>query len=107
MKGDIEMAKWMRTLDIVNEWEQAQEYELAPQELAAIIAERLNNLQNFNDSMIDGIKSHLVEEFKHFSQSEYLDDNDFNKLMNNLYNWADISLDSKFGGKKVCWIKIF
>lgn len=101
------MADWQRTLNIVEEWEQAQEYEIAPQQLAIVIAERLNNLQNFNDSVIDGIKSYLVMQFQLFSENEDADENYFNELMRELYTWGDISLDGKFGGKKVCWVKTF
>src|SRR5687768_8620018 len=102
------MADWQRTLDIVDIWNQAQDEEITPQQLAAIIAKRLDKLQNFHDSVIDGIKSHLIEQFKLLSENEDTEDEDeFNILMNDLYNWADISLDGKFGGKKVCWIKTF
>lgn len=88
-------------------WDKAQECELAPQELAIIIADGLEKLDDFNDPWIDQRKFDLIEEFRNFSQDESLEDDDFSYLMDRLYDWGDVSLDGNFGGKKVCWIKTF
>lgn len=101
------MADWQRTLDIKDSWEMVKEYEMSQAELAKEIAEKLKLLKPFKNEDIDWEKEEVIEEFENLADDEDENEEWFNYAMNKLYNWADNSLDGKFGGKKVCWIKTF
>jgi hypothetical protein len=38
------------------------------------------------------------------SRDPYLSEAEFNGMMADLYDWGDMSLDSSWNGKKVCWV---
>jgi len=112
------MAKWQRVLDIKTEWGQASDGKLSCKELAKVIVNRLEKMQPLNAAVVAGHEEayryaetqrlDLVDQFRAYAEdTEDLDaDADwFNDLMAQLYDWGDLSLDDKFGGKKVCWIK--
>lgn len=97
------MSQWQRTLNLINCWKLAKERKITPKQLATSIATRLEKLRPFNDEDINTEKEELIEAFTFFDENETWDELDY--LLNDLYNWGDISLDGKFGGEKVCWIK--
>jgi hypothetical protein len=104
------MADWQRTLDIRREWEQAKEAEIAPCQLAEVIAKKLGGLRDFPapHEHLNEQRAELVETFADAAtEGEDLTDEDVNNLMRELYDWADTPLDNRFGGKKCCWIKTF
>lgn len=101
------MSNWQRTLDIKNSWELVKEYEMSQAELAKEIAEKLKLLKPFKNQDIDWEKEEIIEEFENLADDEDENQEWFNYAMNKLYDWADTSLDGKFGGKKVCWVKTF
>lgn len=101
------MANWQRTIDISESWKLAQEYEISLQELSKEILEKLVALRPFDNEDVEYVKSMLIEEFEILADDEETDTGWFDYTMGKLYDWADTSLDGKFGGKKVCWIKTF
>lgn len=101
------MSNWQRTLNLVDVWKQATAQEVTAQQVATTIANRLEALKDFDNGYVDNIKFELVESFQDFASDESADFDDLDYLLEELYNWADISLDNKFGGKKVCWVKTF
>ncbi len=104
------MADWQRTLDISNSWELVSEGEITYQELAKEIAYKLNLLKPFSnkyDTYIDYRKNELIEEFEILAEEEDDIKDELNYTISCLYDWGDFSLDDKFGGKKVCWIRTF
>jgi hypothetical protein len=72
--------------------------------LAATIAGRLRELRPFSDENIDETRINLAEEFEWLSGDPETDTEDFDALMDALYDWGDIRLDDNWNGKKVCWI---
>ena len=99
------MSKWQRTLDLKDAWKKAEDREIEAHELAKIIAERLLELKAFKIPDIDREKANLIEELLYLSEDDTITYDDIDDVLNYLYNWGDVSLDEKFGGKKVCWIK--
>lgn len=102
------MSDWQRKLDFSAYTEKYDEGELSIQEFAKIIAEKQKSLRKFNDYDVDSKLEEIIRSFEDLAEDEEgLDDeSNFNYLLNDLYDWGDISLDGKFGGKKVCWVKM-
>jgi hypothetical protein len=98
------MSQWQRHLDIKYIWKLAEDEEITPQELAKQVAERLEKLPVFNIVDVDEELEEIILELKDFSDCDDVTFDDFDDIMSRLYDWGDISLDDKFGGKKVCWI---
>jgi hypothetical protein len=95
------MAQWVRKLRIKEEWEQAKDGSLSVKRLADIIVRKLNRFNLSDDLELQGI----------IDDMEMLNDDaateDFDYIMQNLYDWADTPLDNEWNGKKNCWIEIF
>jgi hypothetical protein len=102
------MAQWMRKLDVKDVWKKAEARQITPQELAKVVADRLENLAPFfingKWSDIELEKQDLVEAFRNFASEEDFTFNDFDHLWREVYDWADQSLDGNWNGKKVCWV---
>lgn len=106
------MADWQRKLKLNPEWDQCKEGEITPQELAASIAAKLEKLEKFNNEYVDGQLDDLICEFQYLSKDtlENLEEirEEFDEIMNQLYDWGDIKLSGGFfDAKKVCWIDTF
>lgn len=95
------MANWINEIDIVDIWNKTINEEYTIQQLSKDIAEKLSNI-NYKNSNIENEKRDLIDCFLDLSTQEELTDKEFDSLMDELYNWADQSLDSN---KNVCWIK--
>lgn len=102
------MSNWQRTLDIKKYWDQANDGEITVRKLAEEIAEGLANIKPFSSEFqyLNDERDELIDTFQDAAADEELDFAAFNYYMNDLYDWADSSLDDKWNGKKVCWIKI-
>lgn len=101
------MADWQRKLVLTEAFEAYKAQELTVQEVSKIVVEKLKELLDFDDPYIDFCKQDILEDFETLSEDEEANEDEFNWWMESLYNWGDISLDGKFGGKKVCWIQTF
>lgn len=100
------MADWQRTLRLNPEWDQAQEHEISTQDLARSIAAKLRALPAFDEDFDDANLEleGLVEEFEGLADDATATQQDFNYVMQSLYDWGDQRLDGDWNGKKVCWI---
>jgi len=101
------MAQWQRKLKLKDVWNDVDDGKMTVQELAGIVANRLEKLKDFGDEDVDFEKQDIVDEFKGLSEDPGADLNDFNNVMCSLYDWADIPLDNEWPGKKVCWVETF
>lgn len=102
------MANWQRTLVLKDVWPKFREDELSVQEVAKVVSERLAELKPFNVKHIDKQKEELVDEFEALSEDEDADTNNFDDVLERLYDWADTPLDGNvLSGKKVCWVATF
>jgi hypothetical protein len=102
------MSDWQRKLDFSSYTEKYDNGELSIQEFEKIVAEKLKALRDFDDYDIDLTKEDLIFEFEDIAADEEdgYGEQDFNYVLDRLYDWGDTSLDGKFGGKKVCWIQM-
>jgi hypothetical protein len=103
----MNMAEWQRSLNVKAEWEQAKAGTMTLSALASVVARKLLALRDFDDPSLDDEKATLVDEFKALEEQEEVMASEFNELWEQLYDWADTSLDAKFNGKKACWVEIF
>lgn len=99
------MAQWQRMLNIKQEWEDAKRNAITIQQLAQIISDKLSKIPDFKDEDINDQRDDLACDFQRFSEGESADKNEFDDLMEHLYDWADTPIDDKFNGKKTCWVK--
>lgn len=100
------MTDWQRTLDIKDAWTKASEDEISSQELAKVITSKLRSMKPLNDMGIDDQREEIADWFEDFSDDEEASTDDFDCLMTELYDWADIKISGDFfNAKKVCWVK--
>ena len=95
------MADWQRRLDMKDVWESGD----IPL-IARTAADRLEALAPFG-SYLDDEKLDLVDELRGLADDSEATIGDFNNVWDRVYDWADTPLDSRFNGKKVCWIATF
>jgi len=100
------MANWQSTLNIKNEMEACREGTITIQELSAKVSTKLDRLAvpNLPEDLKDE-QEEFVWEFEAAGEDEDLSVEEYDDILSRLYDWADTSLDGKFGGKKVCWVK--
>jgi len=100
------MADWQRKVLLNPEWTQAQEHEISTQELARSVAAKLRTLDPFEDEddEYNLEREGLIEEFDGLAADETATQEDFNYVMQSLYDWGDQRMDPHWNGKKVCWI---
>jgi len=101
------VANWQSVLDLIDVWDRALGKEVSIPDLSRIISERLKVLKPCTVDYVLDEQDGIVDEFMGLYEEDNADPIDFDAVMNRLYDWADQSLDEKFGGKKVCWIKTF
>ena len=101
------MAQWQRKLDVRDVWKKAKARQITLQELATVVADRLENLVPFNNKEHPDInleKRDLIEAFRDFATESGSSFDGFDVLWRELYDWADQDLDDHWNGKKVCWV---
>jgi hypothetical protein len=96
------MANWQRTLSLRDVWP-SNDVRL----IARTIAERLRALHPFGLFSLDLDVAILADEFQAIGEDPEADVDDFDGVMERLYDWGDRPLDEKWNGKKVCWIETF
>lgn len=115
------MANWAYKVDFKSFYHNYPD-ELPIQEVAEKVVESLNTLlkeirkepeidisiqaayrEDFL-SLADTLEEDILPMFEEVSQDADMGEDDFDFAMEELYDWADTSLDNKFGGVKMCWI---
>lgn len=105
------MTKWVRTLVLDDIWKE-HEY-LGAKEMAKLVAVRLEALEEFGSSILDNQKKKLIKQFHRLSKKENASFDDFDNVMDHLYDWADTYIGSwrergnEYELCKACWIKTF
>lgn len=82
------MPKWNHTINLKDEWKQTKEDKMTVQQFASIVASKLEKI-TLLDEFDEEEKDELVEEFKCFSEEDYLTENDFDVLWNEFYYFTD------------------
>jgi predicted hydrocarbon binding protein len=93
------MSKWVNKLDLSDLWKKRDTADITVIEMGKEIAKRIRKM-NCYEKYIDELED-IADQFKNISESV----EEFDDILCQLYDWGDISLDGKFGGKKMCWIK--
>jgi hypothetical protein len=94
------MAKWYYRLELIDLWKQHKE--LGPQKLAQEVAKSLDALVIDNEYH-ETQKKTLVREFLLFSKDNSVDFDDFDEVLEELYQWAD----QLYEQGRLCWVKTF
>ena len=94
-----EMAQWQRCLDIKDVWA-SEDVRL----IARTLSERLRKLEPFGDEALDGTRDELARQFGRLAKLLNADADEFDQVMEMLYDWADTKLSPGLGGKKACWV---
>lgn len=102
---------WARTLDISDSFSKASVSELPIRQLSKNVANELIKLPPYKNTTVEYEKTNLIELFNELAGSEDSEEYDedmlkeeFDILLEQLYNWGDGWLDIR---SKVCWIKTF
>jgi len=95
------MSQWVRTLNIITEWKASNDDESLVYKTADSIAKKLKAFKISDDAFLEDI----IEDFELLASDVNCTYDSFNYSMQNLYNWADTSLDNEWNGKKNCWIR--
>jgi len=87
--------RWQNRLDLIDLWKAQKEEKLTVPELAKAIAKRIRELRCYEKEIF------TLEEIA--DRFEYCEDDveEFDDILNDLYDWGDISIER---WKKMCWI---
>ena len=98
------MSDWQSRLDLTDVWNKHPD-RITIQELCKTISERLRKLNptRVPDYVVEE-KENIADEFEILSIDKETTVEEFDDIMQDLYDWGDIRLDNKFIGRKVCWI---
>ncbi len=89
------MANWKTTLDISDLWSKFDDGDLSVQELASKIAQRLESNEFYGDDDL----VEIVYNFVSLAEDSNAEDDDFDYIMQDLYDYADV--------EHRIWIKTF
>ena len=100
------MANWQLKLQLGDVYRK----ELPIPVLAGIVAERLaalkiTALMLMAASDLEELRDSIVEGFRLVAANHGANADDFDEVMEQLYNWADTELDDHWHGKRVCWVE--
>lgn len=82
------MAKWNHHLRIKTEWQQAEEDKITIQQLAAIAAKKLSQI-DFKNEDVNFDRDDFVDELEGLSEDLTASRNDFDNVWSRLYDFAD------------------
>jgi hypothetical protein len=95
------MAQWVRKLDIAESWQNCKQGKITVKELAEDIVKKLEAFEHTGDDELQ----YIIQQFKDIDATSNFDD--FDEVMEALYDWADTPLDDVRNGRKNCWINVF
>ena len=98
------MAAWMRTLNMRKGFNDFRAGNTTISELAFYVARSLKALDPYKLEEINEQLDDLVDMFDGFARSGSDDVDEFDDMMNELYDWADQKLDSTWPGTGVAWV---
>jgi hypothetical protein len=98
------MANWFNTVDISTEWLTVNAGDITPGELATIIAEKLERLPKYPDETLNTMLSGLIEEFRYSKSPDY---DEFDGILNELYDFGDIKFTENGIKYSALWVKTF
>ena len=103
------MANWQLKLDIAEFYHKYPD-ELSLQEVAKKVSNAMKELEPTVKLRFRNMQSdfeNIIDSFDELSNDEQAEVNQFDSIMDDLYDWGDTALDNDFAGKKLCWINTF
>ncbi len=101
------MADWQRKLEIADLHNGYRAGTVSVSDLASGVADRLAKLSAFNNEDLDTERDEIVEEFRCLSKENDPNIDDYDEVLERLYNWADTPLSNDWNPQKVCWVATF
>lgn len=98
------MAQWRSRIELQPEWDATKNGSMIVNQLATVIAKKIKETKPLNQIYLESRRLWLMEQFEEIGERSNLDVEEFDDLMEELYNWGDTDLDGKWNGEKVCWI---
>jgi len=98
------MAEWRHRLDIKVEWNQAMEGRITSQELARLIAKKLKALSCYKTEKYGEELREIVSQYESFAGDPSGTTDEFDCIMEQLYNWGDIETKPGWPPYRLCWI---
>lgn len=97
------MSNWTNTLNLKDLWEARKDSNITLQKMGKIIAKRIRKLRCYKDNDFE------LEEIAYSFEFIEEDVDEFDDVLEQLYDWADSPLPTPEGEmqKKLCWIKTF
>ena len=95
------MANWKYSINIRDAWRKAQDDEITNKELADEIVKALLKLHCHDEELLG-----IIDEFNDLDEES--DNDDFNPIMEALYDWGDTEIPpySQWLPNKMCWIGV-
>lgn len=101
------MANWKHKLEIKDDWQKAQSGEITHNQMANVISEKCKALAPLiHDDELRSELGCIAEDFEHVSKNS-ADVEDFDDVMQRLYDWADSPVGFGFCNEKLCWVATF
>lgn len=100
------MAQWHSRIELQPEWNATKNGSMTVSQLATVIAKRLKETKPLTQTYLESRRLWLIEQFEEMGESDS-DVEEFDDLMEELYNWGDTDLDNNWNGLKVCWIAAY
>ena len=101
------MSDWQHKLELKDLHNKYRAGELTPEALGKEVSKRLTALIERNRPPISEDLLSEAEDIASEFENGIEEVDDYDNVLARLYDWADTSLDGKFGGKKLCWINTF
>lgn len=96
------MAIWTHKLELKDLHQSFDNDEISIEDVADGVVNRINALMPSIPPYLQGELRNIRDDFAVVNDVESYDE-----ALNDLYDWADTSLDGKFGGRKLCWVNTF
>lgn len=101
------MAQWQMKLkvkDFYHEYPDSLTIQDVAQKMSERIDEKLPFVKSHFPDYLDDLEE-IYMQFRDLSEDPEADGDMFDWIMEDLYNWADTSLDGEWNGKKLCWVE--
>lgn len=104
------MAKWQSRIDLADLWTRRySDPSFTVAQLSAEVGKRVAASRNFVglDRVLIAERDEIADDFLALSRSATADVEEFDEILERLYDWADTKLDDAWPPKKVAWIATF
>lgn len=101
------MSNWKLRVSFKDFWGEYGKGNLTIQKVSGKVVERLNKLlDKVKDQLLKDTLGEIIMEFEDVAKSPELTVNDFDNVLNELYDWGDTEIEpfGKWPTNKMCWI---